>query len=50
MTPFAMQYADVMSRACGLPVLICDRDHVVAAAGVPKKNFWSAASPASWRS
>ena len=39
MTPFAMQYADVMSRACGLPVLICDRDHVVAAAGVPKKEF-----------
>lgn len=39
MTPFALQYADVMSRACGLPVLICDRDHVVAAAGVPKKEF-----------
>ena len=29
MTPFALQYADVMSRACGLPVLICDRDHLL---------------------
>ena len=26
MSPFAIQYADVMSRACSLPVLICDRD------------------------
>jgi len=39
MSPFAGQYADVMSRATGLPVLICDRDHVVSAAGVPKKDF-----------
>ena len=39
LSPFASQYADVMSRACGLPVLICDRDHVVAAAGVSKKEF-----------
>ncbi len=39
MAPFAGQYAEVMSRATGLPVLICDRDHVVAAAGVPKKEF-----------
>lgn len=39
MSPFAIQYADVMSRACSLPVLICDRDHVVAAAGVSKKEF-----------
>ena len=28
-----------MSRACGLTVLICDRDHVVAAAGGAKKDF-----------
>lgn len=39
LTPFATQYADVMSRACGLPVLICDRDHVVAAAGVSKREY-----------
>ena len=28
-----------MARACGLTVLICDRDHVVAAAGSSKKDF-----------
>ena len=39
MSPFAAQYADVMSRSCGLTVLICDRDHVVAAAGGAKKDF-----------
>lgn len=39
MTPFAVQYADVMSRACGLPVLICDRDHVVAAGGISKREY-----------
>ena len=39
MSPFAAQYADVMARACGLTVLICDRDHVVAAAGSSKKDF-----------
>ncbi len=38
MTPFAAQYADVMFRTCGLPVLMCDRDHVVAAAGMPKRE------------
>ena len=38
LSPFAGQYADVMSRACGMAVLICDRDHVVAAAGVSKKE------------
>lgn len=39
MSPFATPYADVMSRAVGMPVLICDRDHVVAAAGVSRKEF-----------
>lgn len=39
LTPFAGQYADVMFRTCGLPVLICDRDHVVAAAGLPKRDY-----------
>ncbi|MGI6263944.1 MAG: stage V sporulation T C-terminal domain-containing protein [Acutalibacteraceae bacterium] len=39
LTPFATQYADVMSRACGLGVLICDRDHVVAAAGISKRDY-----------
>ena len=34
----ASQYADVLSKMCGLPALICDCDHVVAAAGLPKKD------------
>ena len=40
MSPFANQYAEVMSRSSGLPILICDRDHVVASAGVSKKEFY----------
>ena len=36
---FATQYADVMSRACALPVLICDRDHIIAVAGESKKEY-----------
>lgn len=39
LSTFAAQYADVMSRACGAPVLITDRDRVVAAAGVPRREF-----------
>ena len=39
MGQFATQYADVMSRACDLPVLICDRDHVIAVAGESKKEY-----------
>lgn len=39
MSPFTATYADVLSRACGMPVLICDRDHVVAVAGVSRKEF-----------
>ena len=39
MSPFASQYAEVLYKASSLPTLICDRDHVVAAAGVSKKEF-----------
>ncbi len=39
MSTFAEQYADVMSRISGLPTIICDRDHVIAAAGVSKREF-----------
>ena len=39
LSPFAVQYADVLTRACGLTVLICDRDHVIAAAGNNRKDF-----------
>ena len=39
LAPFAAQYADVLSRAIGQAVLICDRDHVVACAGVSRKDY-----------
>ncbi|MBQ7503789.1 MAG: recombinase family protein [Ruminococcus sp.] len=39
MSVFAGQYADVLSRISNLPTLISDRDHVIAAAGVSKREF-----------
>ena len=39
MSVFAGQYADVLSRIGNLPTIICDRDHVIAAAGVSKREF-----------
>lgn len=35
---FSGQYSEVLSRASGLPVLITDRDHVISASGIPKKE------------
>ena len=34
----AVQYADVLYKMCAAPALICDRDHVIAVAGIPKKD------------
>lgn len=34
----AGRYAEVLSKSAGMPVLVCDRDHVVTAAGFPKKD------------
>lgn len=39
LSEFAWQYADVISRISSLPTLICDKDHVIAAAGVSKREF-----------
>ena len=36
---FATQYAEVLYKTCGFPVLVCDRDHVIAVAGIPKKEL-----------
>lgn len=36
---FSSQYAEVLAKVSGLPTIICDRDHVIAAAGVSKKEF-----------
>ena len=35
---FAGVYAEVLGKVLTTPVLICDRDHVIAAAGLPKKD------------
>ena len=36
---FAAQYADTLHKTCELDVLICDRDAVIAAAGVPRRDY-----------
>lgn len=36
---FAAQYAEVLAKISGLPTLISDRDHIVAAAGVSKREY-----------
>lgn len=39
LSPWAGQYADVLCKNSGYPALICDKDHIVAAAGVSKKEY-----------
>ena len=39
LSEFAAQYADVLSRISTMPTLVCDRDHVIAAAGVSKREY-----------
>ena len=39
LTTFAAQYADTLYKTCGIAVLICDRDAVVAVGGVSKKEY-----------
>ena len=36
---FAGQYAETLHKTCGLAVAICDRDSVIACAGIPKKEY-----------
>lgn len=36
---FAAQYAEVLHKTAARPVVVCDRDHVIAVAGVPKKEL-----------
>ncbi len=38
-SPFVHQYADVLSHALEMPVIISDRDHIIAVSGVPKREF-----------
>jgi len=39
LSTFAAQYADVLSRISSMPTIVCDRDHVIAAAGVSKREY-----------
>lgn len=39
MSGFASQYAEVLSKTANFPVLVCDSDHVIAAAGVSRKEY-----------
>ena len=39
LSAFSAQYADVLSRISNMPTVICDKDHVVAAAGVAKTEY-----------
>lgn len=36
---FAMQYADSLSKATGIPSCITDKDNVIAVSGIPKKEM-----------
>lgn len=39
MSPLASQYVDVLAKTAGMPFLVCDRDHVIAAAGISRKEY-----------
>ena len=36
---FAAQYAETLHKTCSLSVVICDRDAVIACAGLPRKDY-----------
>ena len=39
LTGFAAQYAETLHKICNMAVIICDRDAVVACAGVSRKEY-----------
>ncbi len=39
LTAFASQYAETLHKTGDLAVVICDRDAVIASAGLPRKDF-----------
>ena len=39
LSSFASQYAEVLGKIGGYPVIVCDRDHVISVAGIPKKEL-----------
>ena len=36
---FAAGYAETLYKTCNIPVAVCDKDCVIACAGIPKKEF-----------
>ena len=40
LSEFAGQYAETLHKTAGLSVAICDKDSVIACAGLPKKDFY----------
>jgi len=36
---FAAEYAETLQKTSGLPIFICDRDEIIAVAGVPKRDY-----------
>ncbi|MEG2428765.1 MAG: stage V sporulation T C-terminal domain-containing protein [Oscillospiraceae bacterium] len=36
---FSSMYVEALHKCGGLPCIICDKDHVVSAAGIPKKEI-----------
>ena len=36
---FAGEYAETLYKTCSLSVVICDRDGIIASAGVPRKEY-----------
>lgn len=36
---FAAQYAETLYKTCQMAVVICDRDAIIACAGIPKKDY-----------
>ena len=39
LSAFASQYAEVLAKVSGFPVIVCDKDHVIAASGVSKREL-----------
>ncbi len=37
---FAAQYAETLHKTCDMAVIICDRDVIIACAGLPKKEYY----------
>lgn len=36
---FALNYADVLCKVSGMPIIISDTERIIAAAGVPKRDY-----------